>query len=91
MDFTYAATTLAKPAVKLMLEVLASRKRAQLADLVEILKERQPASSEGDALSSLNELKRLKFVEEQGAALPRWNTYYVTADGLEATRKLLAT
>jgi hypothetical protein len=86
------ANSLVKPAVKSLLQILASRKRAQLNDLAEDLKRVLNTNievAESVAKSGLEELKGLQFVEEKPAVLPRWNTYSVTADGLEAARKLL--
>jgi hypothetical protein len=89
IDFA-VASSLIKPTVKFLLETLASRKRAQLTDLTEDLERAlNTGDAENAAKSGLEELKRLQFVEEQPAVLPRWNTYSVTANGLEAARKLL--
>jgi hypothetical protein len=89
MDINLATSVLVDPATKALLRALASRKRAKFGDLVTMLKAEQLLGSDDEALSSLGKLKDLHLVEERGAVLPRWNEYYVTADGLEANRKLL--
>jgi len=90
MDISLAASTLVNPTAKLILEVLASRKRIQLDDAVAICKKQNAQNPENEAQSSLNALKELHLIEEKRGVLPKWNEYYVTADGLEAARKLIS-
>jgi len=71
MDIALVASALAKPTIKLILETLASRKRAQLYDIVAILKQQNPDSSDAEVLSSLSRLKVLKLVVEKAEVLPR--------------------
>ena len=84
-----ALSGLLTPLAKLILETLASRKRAQLPEILDNLRSDGSSPSETEALASLKKLKELNLVDEKSSVLPKWNVYLVTSEGLEASRKLL--
>lgn len=73
------------PDTQKIFQCLVSKRRARLEDIASIFN-----LGAEDVASKLGRLKELKLIDEKQAVLPRWKTYYITADGLEAARKLKA-
>jgi hypothetical protein len=90
MDFARVAALLGRQAPKLILWELAARKRAKFEELAALHKDQVPTSSDEDTLNCLHDLERHSLIKLQEAVLPKWNEYYVTTEGLEATRTLLS-
>lgn len=53
----------------------------------DIAKRVQPEVDRDAAKAMLQKLEQAQLIGEKGAALDDYTTYYVTADGLEASRK----
>lgn len=53
----------------------------------ELARQVEPEVNREQAKITLKELKDAHLIKEKGSAVEDFNTYYVTADGLEASRK----
>lgn len=69
-----------------VLAVVAREKKTRYSDLLANHKEWQSDEPLTDEI--LERLKHLKLIGEKGASLKKWKTYFVTADGLKAARRL---
>ncbi len=56
--------------------------------LRELIKKLDPVLERDVALTTLKKLKDACLIAEKSSSLTDWNPYYVTADGLEASRKI---
>ena len=68
-----------------VLREIASSRSIRLGDL---LRKSTPAMPRETVETSLEQLKGLHLIDERSSVLDELRTYFITAEGLEATRKL---
>ena len=83
MDATLLVTLLAKPLMKEVLKEIVKTQAVLLKDLVNRIPQ-----GKSEVTKALSELKRAELIKERQAPLDDFNTYYVTAEGLQAHSRL---
>lgn len=78
-----ATLTLGGPMVREVFKLLVQDKSIRFGDLV-----KKASGERHEVKQALETLKDASLVKEAGAAIEDFSTYYVTADGLEAGRKV---
>ncbi len=73
------------PSTRSVLKEVASSRSIRLGEL---MKKAQPEIERATVESSLQELKNLHFIDERSSVLNDFRTFFITAEGIEATRKL---
>ncbi len=90
MDFD-VLSVLANPANRIVLDQIVRSRSIRVGELLARL---QQSGTSGTTVGreavfdSLRQLKNMGLIEEMSAPVPEWTTYYVTADGLRASRKV---
>jgi predicted transcriptional regulator len=75
-------TLLSEPATRRVFEHVVKNRSIRLEELM-----RQLDIDRDHARTTLRQLQRAQLINEKGAGIEDFNTYYVTADGLAASRK----
>jgi len=78
---------LAAPVVRLVFERVLKNRSIRFGDLIKQVEQVDPNVDRRQAKATLDQLQNAHLIKEKGSALEDFNTYYVTADGLEASRK----
>ena len=68
-----------------LFELIVRNRRVKLETLIEKFGDKIDIET---AKNKLNQLRKMGLIEEKTDILPEWNTYLITAMGLEATRRL---
>ena len=75
---------LSQPETKLVFDQVFQNRTIRVRDLIRQV----PSISHEAAMSNLGKLERAKLVSKKDAASASFTVYYVTPDGLEASRKM---
>jgi len=78
-------SVLCEPAVRNVFNEVVKRRTVQLGELVRL---GRGGATRAGTRQLLDKLKDARLIAEQPSTLDEFSTYYVTADGLEADRKL---
>jgi hypothetical protein len=74
---------------RLVFEYVAKNRTIRFSELFDRIKQVDPAISKDGAQAALAQLKSVNLVGEKKVSdVEDFNTYYITADGLEASRKV---
>ena len=82
VDFA-TLSMLAVPTVRLVFEQVVKNRSIRLGELIERVR---PKVDRENVEEMLRELKDAELIKEKGSAIEEFNTYYVTANGLEANQ-----
>ncbi len=64
------------------------KRRIRFRDLLKQLESVDHPLDRGTAKEMLNRLKMAQLISEEVSSIEDWNTYFLTADGLEASREM---
>jgi len=84
VDFA-TLSMLAVPTVRLVFEQVVKNRSIRLGELIERVR---PKVDRENVEEMLRELKDAELIKEKGSAIEEFNTYYVTANGLEANQEV---
>ena len=91
VDFA-TLSMLAVPTVRLVFEQVVKNRSIRLGELIERVRPKVDRENVEEMLrelkETLNKLKDAELIKEKGSAIEEFNTYYVTANGLEANREV---
>lgn len=78
-------------ATRVVFDLVVSNRSIRFGELLKKLQQTKRSEvGRESAIKSLEELKTAGLIDEKSSSVQDWSTYYVTADGLEASRKVSA-